>query len=165
MRSEDWRSERRACELVGTARSTYRYAPSPVCQQAERALRERLRELEGLPEVLVLDNGPEFAGQVLDAWAYLRGVTLRFIEPGKPIQNTFIESFNGKFRGECLNEHWFVSLQDAREKIEDWRKDYNEVRPHSSLGNRTPEEFTGGGAALPPAAPEKRPNSTPELTL
>ena len=126
---------------------------------------ERLRELEGLPEIIVMDNGPEFAGQTLDAWAYLRGVELRFIEPGKPIQNAFVESFNGKFRDECLNEHWFVSLQDAKEKIEAWRRDYNEVRPHSALGNRTPEEFTGGGAALPPAAPEKRPNPTPELTL
>ena len=126
---------------------------------------ERLRELEGLPEALVTDNGPEFAGQALDAWAYQRRVKLRFIEPGKPVQNAFIESFNGKMRDECLNEHWFVSLQDAREKIETWRRDYNEVRPHSALGNRTPEEFTGRGAALPPAAPEKRPNRTPELTL
>lgn len=126
---------------------------------------ERLRELEGLPEIIVMDNGPEFAGQALDAWAYLRGVKLRFIEPGKPIQNAFIESFNGKFRDECLNEHWFVSLQDAREKVEAWRRDYNEVRPHSALGNRTPEEFAGAGAALPPAAPDKRPNLTPELTL
>ncbi len=86
---------------------------------------ERLRELEGLPEVLVVDNGPEFAGQALDAWAYQRGVQLRFIEPGKPVQNAFIESFNGKFRDECLNEHWFVSLHDAREKIEAWRREYN----------------------------------------
>ena len=115
---------------------------------------ERLGESEGLPEVVVMDNGPEFAGQALDAWAYRRGVKLRFIEPGKPIQNAFIESFNGKFRDECLNEHWFVSLQDAREKIEAWRRDYNEVRPHSALGNRTPEEFTGGEAALrSPTAP------------
>jgi len=92
-------------------------------------------------------------------------VKLRFIEPGKPIQNAFIESFNGKFRDECLNEHWFVSLQDAREKIEAWRTDYNEVRPHSALGNRTPEEFTGGGATLPPAAPEKNQYQTRKLTL
>ncbi len=126
---------------------------------------DRLGELEGLPEMLVMDNGPEFAGQALDAWAYQQGVKLRFIEPGKPIQNAFIESFNGKFRDECLNEHWFVSLQDAREKIEAWRRDYNEVRPPSALGNRTPEEFTGGGAALPPAAPEKDQYQTRKLTL
>ena len=99
---------------------------------------ERLRELEGLPETIVMDNGPEFAGQTLDAWAYLRGVKLRFIEPGKPIQNAFIESFNGKFRDECLNEHWFVSLADAQRLIEAWRVDYNTVRPHSALDDQTP---------------------------
>ena len=134
---------------------------------------KRLGELEGLPEVLVMDNGPEFAGQALGVWAYQRGVKLRFIEPGKPIQNAFVESFNGKFRDECLNEHWFVSLQDAREKIETWRRDYNEVRPHSALGNRTPEEFTGVGAALrsptapfePPRGEEQKPKTTLELTL
>jgi putative transposase len=134
---------------------------------------ERLHELEGSPQVLVMDNGPEFAGQALDVWTYQRNVKMRFIEPGKPIQNAFIESFNGKFRDECLNEHWFVSLQDAKEKIESWRRDYNEVRPHSALGNRTPEEFTDGGAALrsptapfePPLREEQKPNQTPELTL
>jgi len=118
---------------------------------------EQLGERRGLPEVLVMDNGPEFAGQALDVWAYERKVRLHFIAPGKPMQNAFVESFNGKFRDECLNEHWFVSLEDARRKIEAWRQDYNEVRPHSALGNRTPKEFTGGGAALPPrAAPERR---------
>jgi len=119
---------------------------------------ERLRERRGLPQLLVMDNGPEFAGQAVDVWAYEQGVQLHFIEPGKPVQNAFIESFNGKMRDECLNEHWFMSLREARETIEAWRRDYNEVRPHSSLGNRTPQEFTGGaGAALPPrAAPERR---------
>lgn len=117
---------------------------------------ERLRGVEGLPEVLVMDNGPEFAGQALDAWADQRGVTLRFIEPGKPVQNALVESFNGKMRDECLNEHWFVSLQDAREKIEAWRKDYNEVRPHSALGHRTPEEFAARAATLrSPTAPSE----------
>ena len=78
---------------------------------------------------------------------------LHFIEPGKPVQNAFIESFNGKMRDECLNEHWFLSLGEARETIEAWRRDYNEVRPHTSLGNQTPQEFipqSGTGAALPP---------------
>jgi len=115
---------------------------------------ERLGELRGLPEVLVTDNGPEFAGQALDAWAYPRGVRLHFIDPGKPVQNAFIESFNGKMRDECLNEHWFGTLVEARQTIEAWRRDYNEVRPHSSLGNRTPIEFTACGAALrSPTAP------------
>jgi len=116
----------------------------------------RLRELRGLPQMLVTDNGPEFAGQALDVWAYAQGVKLHFIEPGKPVQNAFIESFNGKMRDECLNEHWFTSLGEARETIEVWRRDYNEVRPHSSLGNRTPQEFTACGAALrSPTAPSE----------
>jgi putative transposase len=130
---------------------------------------ERLRELRGVPQVLVTDNGPEFAGQALDVWAYERGVKLHFIEPGKPVQNAFVESFNGKMRDECLNEHCFMSLGEARETIEAWRRDYNEVRPHSSLGNRTPQEFTGGaGAALPPEPPrreEQKQETTLELTL
>ena len=134
---------------------------------------ERLRELRGLPEVLVTDNGPEFAGQALDVWAYEQGVKLHFIEPGKPVQNAFIESFNGKMRDECLNEHWFMSLGEARETIEAWRRDYNEVRPHSSLGNRTPQEFAGAGAALrsptapfePPRREEQKQETTLELAL
>ena len=129
---------------------------------------EQLGKRRGLPEVLVMDNGPEFAGQALDVWAYERKVRLHFIEPGKPMQNAFVESFNGKFRDECLNEHWFVSLEDARRKIEAWRQDYNEVRPHSALGNRTPKEFTGGGAALPPEPPrreEQKQETTLELAL
>ena len=117
---------------------------------------ERLREQRGLPQILVMDNGPEFAGRALDVWAYGQGVALHFIEPGKPIQNAFIETFNGKMRDECLNEHWFLSLGEARERIEAWRRDYNEVRPHTSLGNRTPREFTGGGAALPPSRPGEK---------
>ncbi len=93
---------------------------------------ERLRELRGVPQVLVTDNGPEFAGQALDVWAYQRGVKLHFIEPGKPVQNAFVESFNGKMRDECLNEHWFGTLVEARQTIEAWRRDYNEIRPHSA---------------------------------
>jgi putative transposase len=106
-----------------------------------------VRELEavamqrGVPGMIVTDNGPEFAGKALDAWAYRRGVTLHFIRPGKPVENAYVESFNGKFRDECLNEHWFTSLPHARDVIAGWRQDYNEVRPHSSLGNATPAEF------------------------
>jgi putative transposase len=134
---------------------------------------ERLRERRGLPEVVVIDNGPEFAGRALDLWAYQQSVRLRFIEPGKPVQNAFIESFNGKMRDECLNEHWFGTLAEARQTIEAWRRDYNEVRPHSSLGNRTPLEFTACGATLrSPTAPcelhrpeEQKQETTPELAL
>lgn len=102
---------------------------------------ERLTETRGLPEVITMDNGPEFAGKVLDEWAYRKGVKLNFIRPGKPIENAYAESFNGRFRDECLNTNWFMNLRHARDIIEDWRKDYNEVRPHSSLNDRTPTEY------------------------
>jgi len=94
---------------------------------------ERLSETRGLPEVITVDNGPEFAGKALDAWAYRRQVRLNFIRPGKPIENAYAESFNGRLRDECLNTNWFISLKQAREIIETWREDYNKVRPHSSL--------------------------------
>ena len=94
-----------------------------------------------LPETLILDNGPEFAGTALDAWAAQHGVHLHFIQPGKPVQNAFIESFNGKFRDECLNEHWLVTLQEAQLVIEAWRREYNEERTHSAIGDVTPQEF------------------------
>lgn len=94
-----------------------------------------------LPETLMLDNGPEFAGTALDAWATQHGVHLHFIQPGKPVQNAFIESFNGKFRDECLNEHWFLTLQEAQLVIEAWRREYNEDRTHSTIGDVTPMEF------------------------
>lgn len=100
------------------------------------------------PSRLVLDNGPECTSKALDQWAYQRGVELAFIRPGKPIENCFIESFNGRLRDECLNIHWFLSLDDARRRIEAWRLDYNRVRPHSSLGYQTPAEFAQGGRLL-----------------
>jgi len=102
---------------------------------------ERLRATVGLPQSIVLDNGPEFAGRTLEAWAYANTLTLCFIRPGKPIENAYVESFNGKFRDECLNEHWFVSLADAQAQIEAWRVDYNTVRPHSALDDQTPHQF------------------------
>ena len=102
---------------------------------------DRLVAMRGVPEVIRVDNGPEFTGKALDEWAYRNKVKLDFIQPGKPIQNAFIESFNGTFRAECLNDNWFSSLQDARRIIEEWRIDYNQERPHSSLGGQTPSEF------------------------
>ena len=115
-------------------------------QRVTRVL-ERLRAVRGSPERVVSDNGPEFTGQAVDSWAYQRGVQWQFIEPGKPVQNAYVESFNGKFRDECLNEHWFEQLEQARMIVEDWRQNYNESRPHSSLGNRTPHEFARAAAA------------------
>jgi putative transposase len=99
-----------------------------------------------LPAMLVCDNGPEFTGRALDAWAYSRGVQIHFIRPGKPVENAYAESFNGRMRDECLNENWFADLAEARSRISAWRTDYNEVRPHSALGNRTPTEYATGGS-------------------
>jgi len=94
-----------------------------------------------VPKRIQVDNGSEFISKALDKWAYENHVILDFSRPGKPTDNAFIESFNGSFRDECLNAHWFLSLQDAKEKIEEWRQDYNTFRPHSSLNNLTPSEF------------------------
>lgn len=102
---------------------------------------DRHVERHGAPEVITIDNGPEFDGKALDAWAYKNKVQLHFIRPGKPNENAYIESFNGRFREECLNENLFETLDDARRIIEAWRIDYNEERPHSSLGDLTPAEF------------------------
>jgi len=102
---------------------------------------EQLVERHGKPEVIRIDNGTEFTSSAVDAWAYGQSVRLDFITKGKPTENGHIESFNGKFRDECLNENWFINLDDVRRKVEAYRVDYNEVRPHSSLDNKTPNEF------------------------
>jgi putative transposase len=102
---------------------------------------DRLKVERGLPRQIRSDNGPEFVSKAVEQWAYENGVNWHFIEPGKPIENAYVESFNARFRDECLNENWFTGLADARQKIEAWRQDYNRQRPHSSLGYRTPEEF------------------------
>ena len=102
---------------------------------------DRLKEARGLPKVIVVDNGPEFSGKALDDWAWRNGVKLHFIDPGKPVQNAYIESFNATFRRDCLNQNWFYTLQEAKEEIEKWRLDYNEYRPHSALEGLTPDEF------------------------
>jgi len=116
-----------------------------------RALDEVIAE-RGKPEGIRVDNGPEFTSRCFVAWAEQRGITLIHIQPGKPVQNSFIESFNGRFRDECLNANWFTSMADARRKIEDWRIDYNQRRPHSSLAYRTPEDFARQWSASPERA-------------
>jgi putative transposase len=103
-----------------------------------------------LPKRIKVDNGSEFISKVLDKWAYEHKVELEFSRPGKPTDNAYIESFNGSFRDECLNTNWFMSLKDALEKIETWRKNYNEFRPHSSLNNMTPNEFANFHKGLAP---------------
>ena len=105
----------------------------------------RVAKTRGLPETIKLDNGPEFTSRRLDQWAFLSGVKLDFSRPGKPTDNAFIESFNGRFRQECLNENWFLSLEDAQEKVETWRLHYNGERPHGALGNLTPMEYAAAG--------------------
>ena len=101
----------------------------------------RIAMARGLPNIIKVDNGPEFIGKALDAWAYERGVQLHFSRLGKPVDNRFIESFNGRLRDECLNDNWFMSLPSARDIIEEWRVAYNTERPHSSLDDLTPSEF------------------------
>lgn len=114
------------------------YKSIDVVESLEKAV-----ELYGKPKAIRLDNGPEFVAKALDLWAYSNGVVLDFSRPGKPTDNAYIESFNSRFRQECLNQHWFLSLEDAKLKIEAWRREYNSQRPHSALGNLTPEEFAG----------------------
>ena len=101
----------------------------------------RIAMKRGLPATIKVDNGSEFISKVMDRWAYERGIELDFSRPGKPTDNAKVESFNGRLRQECLNAHWFLSLEDARRKIDEWRQYYNEARPHSALQWATPAEF------------------------
>ena len=103
----------------------------------------------GWPSAIVMDNGPEFTSKALDQWAFERNVTLYFIDPGKPTQNAFVESMNGKFRDECLSQTWFTSLPHARQEIANWRADYNETRPHKALDWRTPAEAERAASCSP----------------
>ena len=102
---------------------------------------DRIGAARGLPKAIRVDNGPEFAGRVMQAWSARTGVRIAFIEPGKPMQNAYIESFNGRFRDECLSQHWFASLSHMRSVIDAWRDDYNHHRPHSALGYQPPAAF------------------------
>jgi putative transposase len=101
----------------------------------------RIKLERGLPKEIIVDNGPEFTAKKMIIWACNNGVTLRFIDPGKPVQNAYIESFNGRMRDECLNQSWFRNLDEARKTISSWREDYNTRRPHSSLKNLSPDKF------------------------
>lgn len=107
-----------------------------VAAELDRVVRER-----GVPLSITVDNGSEFASRAMDAWAYGHGIHLDFIRPGKPVENGYIESFNGRLRDECLNVSLFFSLEDARQKLEQWRRDYNQARPHSALGDLAPAVF------------------------
>ncbi|MBG0512127.1 IS3 family transposase [Agrobacterium sp. MOPV5] len=128
-----------------TVDARFSYKGEDVVQTLERVCRQ-----VGYPATIRVDNGSEFISRDLDLWAYHKGVVLDFSRPGKPTDNSYIESFNGKFRAECLNAHWFMSLDDARSKMEDWRRDYNEFRPHSAIGNKVPISLMNGSSASPP---------------
>jgi putative transposase len=124
---------------------------------------DQIAHRRGRPESILMDNGPEFTSQALDLWAYNRRIGLQFIEPGKPMQNPYVESFNGKFRDECLNEHWFLNLAEAREISEAFRIDYNEQRPHSALNNWTPAAFANSLlSALPPRGEQGQATTFPK---
>lgn len=133
-----------------------RYAPAIDPRFSYRgedvvAILERVCAQSGYPSTIRVDQGTEFTSRDLDLWAYENDVILDFSRPGKPTDNAFIEAFNGRLRAECLNTHWFLSLADAREKLEDWRRDYNEVRPHGAIGNKPPITLTDhNGATSPP---------------
>jgi putative transposase len=125
---------------------------------------ERVSSIYGRPKRIRVDQGPEVISKELDLWAWMNAVTLDFCRPGKQTDNAFAESFNGKFRAECLNVSWFLSLDDARSKCEAWRTDYKEVRPHSSIGNQTPiERARASGQACRPEASRAGIFSLPEV--
>ncbi len=143
-----------------------RYSPALDARFSYRgedvvATLERVCSRIGYPKTIRVDQGSEFISRDLDLWAYQRGVTLDFSRPGKPTDNAFIEAFNGRLRAECLNAHWFLSLADAAEKLEAWRRDYNEQRPHGAIGNKVPARGRwgggrGGGGALRARADRSR---------
>jgi putative transposase len=114
----------------------FSYKAIDVVNSLEKAVKEH-----GLPKTIRVDNGPEFISKELDLWAYANKVTLDFSRPGKPTDNAFVESFNSRFRQACLNQHWFLSLEDARGTISEWKREYNSQRPHSALGYKTPKEY------------------------
>lgn len=117
------------------------YADSKITGDTVVDILDSISYHRGRPERIRVDNGPEFVSKALDNYSYQNNIKLEFSRPGKPVDNAFIESFNGSLRDECLNTNWFLSIEDAQLKLEAWRRDYNEFRPHSSLGNMTPGDF------------------------
>lgn len=115
------------------------------------AMLDRVCRTAGYPKTIRVDQGSEFISRDMDLWAYQRGVVLDFSRPGKPTDNAFIEAFNGRFRAECLNQHWFLTLADAAEKLEAWRRYYNEERPHGAIGNKVPIMLTKSGGVTSPS--------------
>ena len=150
----DWTSCGRAVKLLTvvddcTKQCLWLETASSITGERVSNILDDIVELRGKPSGIHTDNGPEFAGVALDKWSYRNEVKHTFIQPGKPQQNCYIESFNGKLRDECLNEHWFENLDHARSILESWREDYNAVRPHQSIGNMTPDQYAAALAASP----------------
>lgn len=138
-----WNGRRLRCLTIVDCHS--RYSPAievsfSLAAENVIAVLNKLAQTRGLPKTITIDNGPEFTSKKFLAWADKHNVELHFIQPGKPMQNGFAESFNGTFRHECLDANWFTSLADARMRIESWRREYNAERPHGSIDDRTPEE-------------------------
>lgn len=129
------------CKDLFTHEALCLYADISITGERVADVLDRIKRARGLASAIVCDNGSEYVSKAMDQWAYRNGVELKFIQPGKPTQNGFIESFNGRFRDECLNQHWFENLEQAREIIEAWRIEYNTDRPNKALGRKTPEEF------------------------
>jgi len=142
-------SEEQVVKILGEHKTGNDYSRESIIQHADFSISgirltrifEDLKKTRKLPKQIVCDNGTEFTSKAFMKWAYDNMVELSFIDKGKPTQNAFVESFNGKFRDECLNEEWFMNLKDARLKIVSWRNEYNSERPHSSLGVIPPYEF------------------------
>ena len=129
-----------ACEFRFDGAKGFSFSVNDPKEHLTRVL-DAVCSLRGKPQVIRTDNGPEFTGKAMMMWAHRQGVELRLIEPGKPNQNAYVESFNGRLRDECLNEHWFTSLDHAKRVIETWRREYNEERPKRSLGGLTPAQY------------------------
>lgn len=145
--------KRRVLTVVGTFS---RYVPVLDVRYSYRgedvvATLDRVCRTAGYPETIRVDQGSKFVSRDMDLWTYQRGVVLDFSRPGKPTDNAFIEAFNGRFRAECLDQHWFLTLADAAERLEAWRRYYNEERPHGAIGNKVPIMLTKSGGVTSPS--------------
>jgi putative transposase len=146
-------SDGRRFKILTVVDDFSRFCPAILAERSIPAVRvtaliDQISSLYGSPRRIRVDNGPEFTSAAFHGWAAKRKIQVEHIRPGRPMENPYIESFNGKFRDECLNEHWFLSLQHARETIELWRRSYNDQRPHSSLNGMTPYEYVKEQAAI-----------------
>lgn len=151
IRPKPSRPTRHAITIVSTILGGHYPAPASRGRAVRPDGYDRVCRTAGCPKTIRVDQGSEFVSRDMDLWAYQRGVVLDFSRPGKPMDNAFIEAFNGRFRAECLNQHWFLTLADAAEKLEAWRRYYNEERPHGAIGNKVPIMLTQSGGVTSPS--------------